>query len=165
MQEITIQEIKEKALLFQKQGKKWHFHILLPNCIFNERKDKNAFILENETDQEYFVVYSDKRYMEEGQFLVKILHGKNILEEQTKQKIEKDENVRNILKRAEELNKKKIPWHHHMFFPNCIFNKNKGRWTVVFEDPEDGDVIEFSSEDEPRNILNKIEVLYYQQKE
>ena len=70
MKEITIEQAEEKAKEWQSQGKKWHFHMLTPDCVFNENKEKHAFVLENRTDDETFVVYSEKRYMDLGQKLV-----------------------------------------------------------------------------------------------
>jgi hypothetical protein len=168
MQEISIEELIEKAKGFQRAGKKWHFHMLTEDCKFNERKDKNSFVLENETDSENFVVYSEKRLMEEGKELVKILHGEKILEEnenKEKSREVEDKNIKLMLEKAEKLNEKGIKWHHHMLFPNCIFNKHKGKWCIVFEDKEESKVIESISEKEPTENLRKIELLYYAQKE
>jgi hypothetical protein len=163
MQEITIQEVMEKAKEWQKEGKKWHFHMLTPDCMFNERKDKHTFVLENETDDEVFVVYSDERYMKEGQELVQIIHGKEIMAEGSKPV--EDENIKLILEKAKRFNENGIHWHHHMLFPNCIFNKHKGKYCIVFEDKEENKIIESVSDEEPKENLNKIEVLYYQQKQ
>ena len=113
MQETTIQEIIQKAKDFQKQGKKWHFHMLTPDCTFNQRKDKQAFILENETDSESYVTYSDKRYMEEGKMLVKMIHGDSIVSEEPIESQE-DENINKIVEKAKRLNEQGIHWHHHM---------------------------------------------------
>ena len=162
MQEITIDEVMEKAKQWQKEGKKWHFHMLTPDCMFNEKKDKHAFVLENSTDNEVFVVYSDERYMEQGQELVKMIHGDEIMSEGSKP-IE-DENIKIILEKAKRFNEQGIHWHHHMLFPDCIFNKHKGKFCIVFEDKEEGRIIEAVSDEEPKENLNKIEVLYYQQK-
>ena len=137
--------------------------MLTPDCMFNERKDKHAFILENETDNEVFIVYSDERYMKEGKELVKLIHGESIIEKGKNPKII-DENVKKMIEKAKKLNEKNIHWHHHMLFPNCIFNKHKGRWCIVFEDLEENKIIESVSDEEPTENLRAIEILYYQQK-
>jgi hypothetical protein len=93
-----------------------------------------------------------------------MLHGKEILEEKpTEQK--EDENVKLMLEKARKLNKNGIHWHHHVLFPNCIFNKHKGKWCIVFEDKEENKIIESVSKHEPKENLRKIEVLFYAQKE
>jgi hypothetical protein len=164
MQKMSIEEIMQKAKEFQEEGKKWHFHMLTPDCMFNERKDKQAFILENETDSQNFVTYSDKRYMEQGQTLVKMLHGNQILKDKMLEEKE-DKNIKLMVQKAKNLNKRGINWHHHMLFPDCIFNKHKGKWCIVFEDKSTGKLIESVSDNEPKENLRKIEILYYAQKE
>ena len=164
MQEMTIEELVGKVKDLHREGKKWHFHMLTPDCMFNERKDKQVFVLENETDSETFVVYSDKRYMEEGKELVQLLHGDAITENGSDGETA-DENMKLMLEKAASFNEKGVHWHHHMLFPNCIFNKNKGKWCIVFEDKEEDRIIESVSEKEPKENLGKIEVLYYAQKE
>ncbi len=162
MKEITIQEAVAIAKKLHSKGKKWHFHMLTPDCMFNDRKDKHTFIVENEEDNEVFVVYSDERYMAEGKELVKLIHGKSIVEEKTA-KIT-DEHSKIIIEKAKKFNEQGIYWHHHMLMPNCIFNKHKGKYCIVFEDKEENRIIESVSEEEPKDNLREIEILYYQQK-
>ncbi len=164
MIETTIDNIMEKAKQFHSEGKKWHFHMLTPDCTFNE-SDKQAFVLENTTDSEVYVTYSDKRYMTEGKELVQLIHGASIVAEESTESPEDDKAVKEIVRRAEELNDKGAHWHHHMLFPDCIYNKHKGNWCIVFEDPETGKTLEYVSKEEPKEALRKIEVLYYAQKE
>lgn len=128
--------------------------------MFNENKEKQAFVLENETDNEVYVVYSEERYMKEGQILVKMLHGDSILSESSS---ESNEKVKEILNKAEKYNSEGIHWHHHMLFPNCIYNKNKGKFSIVFGDTQENEVIEIVYDTEPKEDLRKIEVLYYEQ--
>ena len=63
---VSIKRVVELAEQWQSEGKKWHFHMLTPDCVFNERNDKYAFVLENRSDQDTYVAYSDFGYMEEG---------------------------------------------------------------------------------------------------
>lgn len=134
------------------------------DCVFNEKKDKQAFILENRTNNETFVVYSDRRYMDVGQKLVKMLHGDKILETTSKPKAPRNETIKTIIMKAKELNKKNSHWHHHMFFPDCIFNQHQGKWNITFEDKEASQTFEALYNHEPVNDLKEIKVLYYQQK-
>lgn len=164
MKEISIKQLMCIAKKLESDKKKWHFHMLTPACFFNEHKDKHAFILENESEKQSFVVYSDKRYMEEGKELVKSLHGNKIIENKKTDLEITDENVKLVLKKAAKLNEQGVSWHHHMLFPNCIFNKHKGQWNITFEDSQENKIIEFLSKDEPKNNLRAIESLFYQQK-
>ncbi len=159
LQEISIQELLKKAQEFQRL-KKWHFHILLPGCKFNEKCDLHAFILENEVDMQYFVNYSKKRHLKYGEMLVKLLYGDTILEDGCEQQASRE--IEYILERARTLNKISEEWEHHLLFPNCIFNRSKGKWVTVFEDKEE--VVESITSYEPISDLKKIERLYYAQK-
>ena len=163
MIEVTIEEVQEKARLWQAQGKRWHFHMLTPDCIFSERDDKHAFVLENSTDSQTYVVYSDKPYIKVDQELVKMLHGDKILDRDKGTTDSSNERMQVILQRAQELNERSIPWHHHMLFPDCMFNEHKGKWNIVFEDKENSDVIEVLYDEEPVDDLRSIEVLYFEQ--
>lgn len=163
MIETTIDEIMQKAREINGQGKKWHFHMLTPDCIFNQRDDKQAFVLENRTDKETYVAYSEERHMEQGKTLVSMLHGDSIISDE-KMDGQINENIERIISKAKELNERGIHWHHHMFFPDCIFNEHKGKWCIVFEDKETDKTIESVSDEEPKEGLRRIEVLFYNQK-
>ena len=164
METVPIRQILRLAASFHGQGKEWHFHMLPPGCFFNIR-NKHAFILENRSGNKTYVAYSNKRYMKEGQKLVKMLHGNKILRKADKVQSTENKKIEIILKKARGMNRKNIPWHHHMLFPDCIFNKHKGKWNIVFEDKENNKIIESVSREEPVDDLRGIEVLYYKQKD
>lgn len=163
MQEIPIEQIVEKANEFKSQGKKWHFHMLTPDCMFNEKTDKHAFVLENISDSQIFFYYSNERRMKEGKQLVEMLHQIKVQDEGTDSHQE-NEQLREILQRAKELNFKGISWHHHMFFPNCRYNKHQGKWCLVMEDKEQNKAIESITQHEHKQDLQKVEKLFYEQK-
>ncbi|MBW2973928.1 hypothetical protein KY346_06070 [Candidatus Woesearchaeota archaeon] len=164
MQETNFDEVENLAKELQSQGKKWHFHMLTPDCVFNKNKGKHAFVFENVSDNKTYVVYSDERNMELGQKLVKMIHGDKILKKEENAIPSKNEKIKKILEKAKNLNERGIHWHHHMLFPNCIFNEHSGKWNIVFEDQETGEKIEVLYDDEPVDDLREIEVLYYAQK-
>lgn len=164
MIETTIEDIVQKAKQFQSEGKKWHFHMLTPGCTFNE-SNRQALVLENTTDSETYVVYSESRHMAEGKELVQLLHGASVVSGEGTGSPENNEAVNEMARRAEELNEKGIHWHHHMLFPDCIYNKHKGSWCLMMEDPETGKTLEHVSKAEPKDALRRIEVLFYAQKE
>ena len=60
LMEIDKEEIVKKVRELANEKKKWHFHFLTPNCIFND-KEKFALILENEDKKEYYVCYFDEK--------------------------------------------------------------------------------------------------------
>lgn len=165
MKRLSAAKILSTTKKLNKDGKRWHFHILVPGCVFN--KDKRfALILENTSDNEQFVLFSLKKPAKTGQKLVEMLHGKGISKK--KKKVPKptkklSPKVEKMIKRAAELNAKGFSWHHHVLFPDCMFNKDSRYWTLVFEDSINNEVIEERFKDEPKEALSKIEPLYYAQ--
>ena len=165
MKNTTINQIIEAVKKLSDEKKRWHFHILTPECQLND-EDNYALVLENTSDNEALVCYSDEPYMDVGKELVKLLHGEDVVADnkQKPKEAEPSAQVKRILQRAKQLNKTGKSWHHHMLFPNCRFNKHQDKWTIIFEDKETGEVIESVSDDEPKNDLQHIETLFYQQK-
>ena len=162
MEEITISELMQNAKDLTKHDSKWHFHLLTPECIYNERRDKHALILEDSSDNRTYVAYSATKNMKQGETLLKMLYGRKFLEEIQLDE-EEDPEFRMILRKAKHLNAMGVPWHHHMLFPECIFNKHKDKWCILFEDPETKATIESFSQSEPKEKLAKIEALFYKQ--
>lgn len=161
---MNIEDIKVQARQFSQDGKAWHFHILTPECLLNDT-GMYALILENATDHAEQVVFSEEPYMGVGEELVKLLHGADVMKEDAgTKKISPSEHVAKILVRAKELTAHNIFWHHHMLFPGCKYNTHGGKWVILFEDTETGEVIESASDTEPKSDLQHIEGLFYAQK-
>lgn len=164
MQELPIDEIKQRALKFHDEGLKWHFHILTPACKFNT-KSLYAFVLEGPGVDQEFVYYSDQIPGELGKELAPLAHKAKVLDQDTTDvSYEPSEKVKEIIARAQELNQKSFEWHHHVIFQGCRFNTNDSNFTLVFEDPESGESLESLSDIEPINDLKQIEPLFYSQK-
>jgi len=165
MKNVKVTQIRELANKYSASSKKWHFHILTPECQLNE-KDKYALVLENISDSEIFVCYSDEPYMDIGKELVKLLHGNDVVKDgkESVQSSEQSNQIKKILDRAKQLNESGKSWHHHVLFPDCRFNKHSGKWTIFFEDKETNKIFESISDEEPKNDLRHIETLFYQQK-
>ncbi len=161
---MTSDDIMALAKKIAEQKKKWHFHILTPECQLND-SNKYALVLENVTDRKEYVVYSEEPYMSIGQELVKLLHGDDVVKDKEEEKnTPPSQKVVQLLERAKDLAQKGIFWHHHMLFPGCKYNKHSNKWVIVFEDPEKREIIESISGDEPKSDLQHIEGLFYSQK-
>ena len=164
MKIVSIAKVVKLAEKLNKDGKKWHFHLLTPKCVFN--KEKNfALVLENTSDGEIFVNYSEVKQEEAGKVMLELLHGIKADEFETRTASSASLEIQNMAKRAKELTEKGIPWHHHALFPDCVFNKAKGRWVVMLEDPETKEVLENVTDYKPDADLQLIEPLFYKQKE
>jgi hypothetical protein len=159
MIDISLNEIQDKAKDYHQKGVMWHFHIMSPACIYN-KNDKFAFVLEG--PEAAYTHYSDKAEKELGQELAPLLHGEKILDPaSTDAGYSSNPEVARIIERAEMLNDHGQTWHHHMLFPNCIFNQHKPQYALVLEDPETGELLTSLSDTEPTNDLKKIESLFY----
>ncbi len=165
MEEITIKQLEEKAQELQNAEKRWHFHMLTPDCLFNESNDKHALVIEDTTDDQQYVAYSKNREFALGKKLLKLLHGGKVLTKSKKPSTIENPNLQKLIDRAKDINKKGLPWHHHVLFPDCQYNDRVGQWNIVMEDKEKGELLEASYDLEPTNDQNIIEQLFYDQKE
>lgn len=163
MKTTTPETIKTLAKEYQQLNQAWHFHILTPSCLLNEN-DKFALVLENTETGISHISYSDEPYMGIGKELVKLLHGDDVVKEKGTQTSKPSETVQKLLDRARELQSKGIYWHHHLLFPGCMFNDEKEKYCIVFEDPETKDIMRSVSDIEPKADLQHIEGMFYNQK-
>jgi hypothetical protein len=169
MKNVTIQKIRETAKKLSSKSSTWHFHILTPECQLND-SDQYAMILEDTTSKETLVCYSQQPYLKVGKELVKLLHGKQVVDNKysnqgvLSKKLAVNNTIDKILKKAVSLNSKKMGWHHHILFPGCIFNKDEGKYVIIFEDKETKKMMKSVTDYVPIEDLKKVETLFYTQK-
>ncbi len=75
MNEVEFSVLLKKAEECYKNKVKWHFHILMPGCMFNE-KDKFAIIFENEETKEQMISFFDERPLKDGEKLEALFYGR-----------------------------------------------------------------------------------------
>lgn len=160
--DASVVDILQKAKELSRQKKSWHFHILTPGCLLNSHPDY-ALILEVPSDDQTFVDYSKERPMEVGKELVKLLHGGDVVQDAPLASTAASDGIKKILERASRINARGDFWHHHMLFPDCTFNKNPGKWTLILEDPQAKEILESVTGNEPKEDLKQIETLFYSQ--
>lgn len=148
---------------WQRSNKAWHFHMLTPSCVFNERRDVHAIVLENRTDNESVVVYTESRNLLAGRIFADLVHGHVLSGQEPKSCDDIATDLCPILSRARQLNEQGTTWHHHMFFPDCRFNEHAPLWVIVFEDPERTTIQKVTYKDEPIADFRAIELLYWAQ--
>jgi hypothetical protein len=164
MREASLTEIRTKAMELHDKGAAWHFHILLPNCLFNENPSKYAFILETLSTDD-LVHYSDLFPNELGAELAPLAHKADVLNQSsTAQAYTPTQTMQRIIERAKELNQQGVKWHHHVTFPACKYYSGNGGFVLIFEDPVTGKSIESTTDEEPIDDLKQIEPLFYAQK-
>jgi hypothetical protein len=82
-----------------------------------------------------------------------MLHGDDILDEAKSRLGGADVSIDSeLLARVVELNDRGVPWHHHMNFPDCVFNRRKGKWAITVESGT-GDIAYETYDHEPKEIL------------
>jgi hypothetical protein len=162
--ELPLDQIEAYALRFSQEKCSWHFHILTGDCMLNQSCE-HAFILESPTSEEFFFHHCSEKPMEAGKRLAKLLHGNDIVQDSPVEGISQmPAAAAEIIIRAKELSANGTLWHHHMLFPDCVFNKHPGSWTIMFEDSDRKQILESVSDREPRPELKEIETLFYGQR-
>jgi hypothetical protein len=163
MQEISIDLAQEKALSWHKQGENWHFHVFFPECIFNTQGNQYAMVLENRTTDQTYVAYSERGFAKVSQELLKLHYGDNILDKERAITLAKEEPINPFLKQCAAFTRENILWHHHMLFPDCIFNQHPGKWNIVLEGKGDSQVINVLYDEEPLEDLQQLEIAYFKE--
>ena len=67
-----------------------------------------------------------------------------------------------IVEIAKDYNKNGIPWHNHFLAVKCIYNKS-GKFQVVIENEQTGEVFVSSFEKQPSGTLKLLEDLFFEQ--
>lgn len=156
---IALEDCLPMAQGFQKDGKKWHSHVLSPGCRFNPYPDQYAAVIEDDNAHIAYIAVSDGFPAVDKQ-LVKMLHGDDILDGGHPSSAESELVAQSpLLRRLIEIDELGQPWHHHMNFPDCALNPHRGHWAITVETTDEQ--FAESYEDEPRDILRAIEVRYF----
>lgn len=163
MKKVTKSELIKLVQELQIDEQNWHYHLLTPTCQFN-KSGQFAIIVENVDSKEIFVYYSDVAEMEISNQFSKMVHGKEVMDKKnTKANYKPSKDVVAILNLINELTEKGIKWHHHVFFPGCIFNNREAEFELVVEDPRSNRRLISVSKTEPIEDLKQIESVFYAQ--
>lgn len=165
-QELTISELIEKGEALHRQRANWHLHLLDPGCRLNQR-DCHAVVIEDTDADNVFIAYSPASLRDVAAKLARLVHGDSATQAPPAEGLNtiNDPEIRRMVVRAKELMARGIHWHHHIFFPTCLFNPNPGQWTILFEDPESKDTIVSVSTEQPVDAIEFTEQLFYAQQQ
>lgn len=162
MQEITIDQAREKARSWLTKGKNWHFHVLFPDCVFNTQSNQFALVLENRTADQTFAVYSDNGFAKISQEFLKLRYGDSILETQAGV-VPQEKPANTLLTQCEVFKQNKVLWHHHLLFPDCIFNQHPGKWNIVLEGSGEARTFNALYDEEPMDDFRQLEIEYFKE--
>jgi hypothetical protein len=165
VQEISVDLAREKGRYWQKQGDNWHFHVLFPECVFNTKSNQYALVMENHTTGQTYVAYSENGFTKFSQELLKLRYGDNILDEERTIAQSKEEPTNPLFIQCAVFTRKNIPWHHHMLFPDCIFNQHPGKWNIILEGKGESRTINMLYDEEPLMDLQQLEIAYFKEKD
>ena len=177
MIEVSVDRLLELGDELAASGERWHNHVLSTDCRLNDRP-QCALVVEASDRGEVYVVYSDEPMMEVGRRLATLVHGVDPLasrhrpaDRSTNPSTDEDLeleicslNVIAMMRRAAELSAHDRHWHHHIVFPECVFNPHPGSWTILFEDPQTGETLESVSAERPADDIRVTETLFFSQR-
>ena len=160
--EIPLENCLSLGTRLIQKGYKVHFHVLSPDCKFNPDPNQYAFLIENNTEDITYLAFSES-FPEVDKDLTKLQFGDSILDEASSRLDEPGFAEHSIvLRRIIDLQKEGRKWHHHMHFPECVLNPQKGRWTISVEESGTQEKLNVEAyEERPTDILREIEILYF----
>ncbi len=161
MKEVAPDILIEEAKTLAGRGVRWHFHLLLKNCAFSQKQGRYAMVLENEETGGTLMARFAQNPAGEAKRMAGLSFGADFMDK--KEQGEHRPEFEAMFKMAEEMDRKRVRWHHHLFPPNCAFNGRKGKYVIVLED-EEGRVpasIEYASE--PMGDMARLEKLFYKE--
>ncbi len=160
--EVTQDRLLELGTELTASGEKWHPHVLSSDCRLNDRP-LCGLILEASDRAEVFASYSEEPMMETARSLATLAHGEDAVQEDPDPDSDASPKVAEMMRRAKTLSGRGRHWHHHVLFPECIFNAHPGEWTIVFEDPDTGETLESVTAHHPAQDIQVTETMFFAQ--
>ena len=167
MTEVSAERLLEIGRELQASGERWHNHVLSADCELN-RRTQPALVVEASDRELVYVAYSDEPMMDVGRALATMVHGADPLARSRAGEAEIEMHpdspaVVEMMTRARDLSERGQHWHHHILFPECVFNAHPGQWTLLFEDPETRETLESVTSDRPARDIQVTETLFFSQ--
>lgn len=66
-----------------------------------------------------------------------------------------------IVEIARKYNKEEVPWHNHFLAVKCIYNTS-GKFQVIIENEQSGEVYVSNFEKQPTELLKLLEDLFFE---
>ncbi|MFH1094759.1 MAG: hypothetical protein V1728_00915 [Candidatus Micrarchaeota archaeon] len=149
--------IKEAEALAGKEVG-WHFHLLLKQCAFNEKRGTYAMVLENEETGETMAARFSNNPAAQAKKMAGLSFGAGFME---KEGGAHEPGFDEMMKMARALDEKKVEWHHHLFPPGCVFNEKEGKYVIMLEDEKGRICSSLEYALNPSGDMAKLEKLFY----
>jgi hypothetical protein len=96
--------------------------------------------------------------------LAEMVHGSEVMDiTNTSLSYNPSRTMEPILHLIADLTNRGINWHHHVFFPGCVFNDSTTDYSLVLEDPTCKTRLVSNTKTEPIEDLKQIEAAFYDQ--
>lgn len=154
---IALSRCIALAKSLQAESRPWHSHALWPGCVENPFSDYGVVIEDPDGGTSYAA--ASEGFPEVDKQLVRMLHGDDILDPDRAAGASKGPAESSVLDQARTAIARGSAWHHHMCFPDCAFNREPGRWTILLE--TDGNASWESWDSEPTDVLWELEILCF----
>lgn len=171
MRQIPFEALVKKALEFNQKGIAWHFHMIGPACIFSRLKSNYEIILEMEETGDIFKSKFRKKPIKETHQMAKLAYGSDFLETDNRsenedfsgERVDENGTFLEMVDRARACCELGSAWHNHHLTPQCIFNPEKGKHCIVFEDEKQDDALYAYYNSDPVEDLAKLEKLFFKE--
>jgi len=171
MGQLPFEALVKKALEFNQKGIAWHFHMIGPACIFSRLESHYEILLEMEESGDIIRSKFREKPVKETHQMAELAYGDDFLktDNRTENKDVFDEQVKEnqtfsvIMDRARACCESGSAWHNHHLTPQCIFNPEKGKHCIVFEDEQQGDALYAYYDGDPVKDLAELEKLFFKE--
>ena len=155
--EVTYPDLCGLVDRIARAGGRAHLHTTPPGCVITG--DARRGIVVEATDEGTVYVFYDEASIEaRAKPLAVVLHGADSVPDDGDELEPASEAV---VAMAERMSLDK--GHFHILNPVCLVNPNPGRWTILFEDDEMGQLQQVS-DDRPLADIRLVERLIYAKK-
>jgi hypothetical protein len=162
--EASEQELLTIGETLHRKSAHWHLHVLTPECTLNTRAS-HAIVLEDTDQGRHYIAYSEYPMPETALRLASFVHGDSATQPPAENEPDPESPVvQEMMSRAKVLMAEGKHWHHHIFFPTCIFNPHPGKWTMIFEDPLKHETLTSVTDGRPDKDIGITERLFYAQR-
>jgi hypothetical protein len=153
---ILLSECGPLGDRLQAENIPWHFHVLTPDCEHNPFRGNFSIVIENQAEQLPYIADAGDTFPDVDRHLVALLHGDDILDANMSKG---NANGSPLVVHLKELQSGGISWHHHMFFPDCVFNPMPGKWVISIESSAPTFTESYLAE--PVDVLREVELLCF----
>lgn len=162
--EIPIEACLDLAKSLQAESHRWRSHAIWPGCVESPYPDYAVVIEDPESGRSF--ISASETFPEVDKVLVRMLHGDDILDPgrshgatgATGAPVESK-----VLDEVRAAVAGGVAWHHHMCFPDCILNREPGKWTILVESGDHACLEVWDTE--PTDVLWELEILCFSQED